>query len=317
MAAPAAAEPRRGSDLRRARMQTAAEWFAHAISNARLLFHRAREALTVDESFGGGAEALLHQARIDSIDLEDLETAETAWRDARRCADMLFASADRFDDPVSASNLRTAARELQEEADRLCERYIAYEPHVKALAAEARAAGDAIEYDDMTEEQEARLEARRPVLYAVRRGEGSGKYYWTLSDADLELVFEMYADWKWSQRRIADLLGCSTRKLRELLSSNGLVRPPPDIASIEAYVKGSMNKGNSGIGIRKTVGALVARKVPFTWAAVAEVMRMVDPVGRDLRYRQAVPRVVYNVRTVNGMWHFDGYEHLVSWKICA
>ena len=112
-------------------------------------------------------------------------------------------------------------------------------------------------------------------------------------------------------------MGCSTRKLRELFATNGIARPAPDVARIEEVVKANMRSGNAGIGIRKIVGELVAERVPFSWATVAEIMRTVDPVGRDLRYRRAVPRVQYNVRVANGMWHFDGYEHLATWKICA
>ena len=314
MAAPA--QPRRASDLRRARMMTQDEWVASALSNARLLFNRAWDSLPVDDSFGDDDEALREQARVDSLDLNDLELAEAAFNDASRSSRTLFASAERFGDAGAAASLRAAARELQDAALNLRERYHAFEPHVRALAAAAREAGAAVDYSDMTMEQDAVLKERRPELYAVRRGEGSGQPYWTLSEGDLELVFEMYADWKWPQRRIADVLGCSTRKLRELLHTHGLMRPAPDIAGIEAVVKINMECDNTGIGIRKIVGELTVKKVPFTWASVAEVIRTVDPVGRSLRMRQAVPRVVYNVRTVNGMWHFDGYEHLVSWKIC-
>lgn len=113
------------------------------------------------------------------------------------------------------------------------------------------------------------------------------------------------------------MLGCSTRKLRELLHAAGLARPAPDIARIEEVVQSSMLDMNAGVGVRRIVGHLTTQRVPFTWAAVAEIMRTIDPVGRDLRFRRAIPRVHYNVHEALGMWHFDGYEHLVAWNICA
>ena len=77
-----------------------------------------------------------------------------------------------------------------------------------------------------------------------------------------------------------------------------------------------MRAGAGGVGIRKICGALRAADVPFTWHAVATALATLDPVGRDRRYRHRVPRVHYNVHTANGMWHVDGYEHLVAWNIC-
>lgn len=112
------------------------------------------------------------------------------------------------------------------------------------------------------------------------------------------------------------MLGCSTRKLRELFSTAGIARPEPDVARIEEFVMAKMAAGNTNVGIRRITGHLKDLKVPFTWAVVADVLRAVDPAGRDLRFRRAIPRVHYNVDEALGMWHFDGYEHLVAWNIC-
>lgn len=112
------------------------------------------------------------------------------------------------------------------------------------------------------------------------------------------------------------MLGCSARKLRSLFSEHGIARPQADIARINEVIREHMRAGASGVGIRKICGALRAAGVPFSWHTVAEALAALDPVGRDQRYRNRVPRVHYNVRNANGMWHIDGYEHLVSWNIC-
>ena len=104
--------------------------------------------------------------------------------------------------------------------------------------------------------------------------------------------------------------------MRELLSTHGLKRPEPDVPRIVEVIRGNMSAGNTGVGIVRTIGELEDKKVPYTWATVAELLRTEDAVGRDLRFRRAIPRVRYNIRDVNGMWHFDGYEHLAPWKIC-
>ena len=73
-----------------------------------------------------------------------------------------------------------------------------------------------------------------------------------------------------------------------------------------------------GFATNEISGAFLrAAGVPFSWHTVAEALAGLDPVGRDQRYRHRVPRVHYNVHNANGMWHIDGYEHLVSWNICA
>jgi hypothetical protein len=112
------------------------------------------------------------------------------------------------------------------------------------------------------------------------------------------------------------VLGCSPRTVRTIFAESGVARPAPDLERIRTTIEEHMRAGASGVGIRKICGALTAAGVPFTWRAVGAALAELDPAGRDQRYRHRVPRVHYNVRNANGMWHVDGYEHLVQYNIC-
>lgn len=304
----------RFSPLRRARMQTQDHWLANALSDARGARHRVNDTLRYDEAFdGAGADAIEEQAAADGVTNDDIAAAKKVAREGRSRVAMLDAAALGIDDEDAAEELQDAARALQEACDFLARRIHEFARFAQSTLSDSDDDSDA---EELTAEQVAALEDP-PVLRENRRVKGAGAPYWDVSEADLERLFEMYVDWRWPQSRIADLLGCSTRKLRELFNSHSIALPrvDVDVAAIEDAVRAHMRAGAHGVGIRKMCGHLHATRVPHTWRAVAEAMARVDPVGRDQRYRRRVPRQRYNVKTVNGMWHFDGYEHLVTWNV--
>lgn len=292
------------ASLKRPRKQTAAEWIATADSDARLMYNRARSTLAYDLAFGADAGADERQAVADNIDTDDLANAEKLVREVRLRVVHLDGSATTFPDAAQAERLHAMARALQYEAGELEQRIAAFVPHALPVA---EVAGD----EELTAEQAA-VVANPPVLREMRRVDGRGAPYLGLAPEDVELLFVMWVDWRWPQPFIADLLHCSTRKLRSLFESLGVSRRA-DEAAIEAVVVAHMNLGADGLGIRKAMGELAAMGVPHTWEAVARILRATDPNGTDQRYRQRVPRVVYNNFVVNRLWHFDGYEHLVKW----
>jgi hypothetical protein len=294
------------ASLKRPRKLTAGQWLANAESDARLVYHRLRATLAYDETFGVDAGADERQARADNIDVDDIASAEKLVREAYQRVSHLDGSATTFPDLAQGERLREMARALQHEADELNHRVDSFRPYAVPAA---EVAGE----EELTEEQAA-VVANPPVLREMRRFEGRGAAYLGLAPEDVELLFVMWVDWRWPQPRIAELLHCSTRKLRSLMGSLGVSRRA-DEAAIEAVVIAHMNAGADGLGIRKTMGELAAAGVPHTWEAVGRIMRTTDPTGTDQRYRQRVPRVVYNNFVVNRLWHFDGYEHLVKWGI--
>lgn len=304
----------RFSPLRRARMQTQEHWLANALSDARGARYRVDDTLRYDPAFdSAGADAVEEQAAADGVTDDDIAAAEKVAREARSRVAMLDAAALGIDDEDAAGELHEEARALQEACDFLARRIRCFEHFAQSMLSDS---DDGSDDELLTKEQAAAL-ADPPVLREHRRVQGAGAPYWDVSDEDLERLWEMYVDWRWPQSRIADLLGCSTRKLRELFNSQSIYLPRADVdvESIEAAVRAHMRDGAHGVGIRKMCGHLSATRVPYTWRAVADAMARVDPVGRDQRYRRHVPRQRYNVKTVNGMWHFDGYEHLVAWNI--
>ena len=304
----------RFAPLRRPRMQTDEEWLENALRDARMMLHRADDALAFDFSFVG-PHATEDQARADGLELSDITAAEKVLNDAAKRVDMLFAAANSFRDAGMTARLEDAANELDEATTFLKRRIAAFRRYAENFEAEReRAAADGGD-EDFTDEQLDLLD-NPPVLREERRAAGSGAPYLGLSDADLESLWVMYVDWRWTQARIADILQCSPRKVRELLKSNDVDRPAVEHVRIEEAVREHMRAGAHGIGIRKICGYLEATGVVYSWHAVGDAMARVDPVGRDQRYRRKIPRVKYNVKTVNGMWHFDGYEHLVHWNIC-
>jgi hypothetical protein len=297
-------------------MQTDVEWLENALLDARTLRHRADDTLAYDDTFSG-RHAIEDQARADGIDAGDIAAAWKTFDGAKSRIDMLHAAALSFRDEEMAERLHVEARNLEEARDFLGRRIEAFELCVEELEDEREReyGGADIGDEELTEEQISVLE-NPPVLREVRRSAGSGAPYLDVSDEDLEVLWVMYVDWHWPQARIADILNCSPRKVRSLLSENGVIRPTVDHVRIEEAVREHMRAGAHGIGIRKICGYLTAQNVVYSWHAVANAMARVDPVGRDQRYRRKIPRVKYNVKVVNGMWHYDGYEHLVHWNIC-
>jgi hypothetical protein len=304
----AAIHGRFSSSLKRPRKQTAAQWLAAAESDARLMFHLIRGTLAYDPAFGADADAVEQQVHADNIDKDDIKAAEKVCREALLRVAHLDASAATFPDEMQAALVHGWARALQEEAGGLKGRIADFGCVALAVAVETAE-------DDLTAEQAAVVE-NPPVLRAMHRVDGRGAPYLGLSDEDAEVLHVMYADWKWPQAFISELLHCTTRKVRELLGAKGVSRGS-DEAAIEATIVAIMNAGESGLGRRKIMGELKAKGIPHTRNDVARILRTLDPVGRDQRYRRRVPRVVYNIVVVNRMWHFDGYEHLVKWGIYA
>lgn len=179
------------SQSRHARTMTRDEWLADALSGARQIYHRACDSLAFDAGFGVDADALARQARADGLTVHDLAEAEVTAVEASRRSVHLDASAAHFQDAGSAATLHAAARQLQDAADRLRERAAAFKAPVEALNAEADDEDGEGIFVDATEEQVHVLETRRPVLLERRRVTGSGAPYLTLSDEDMQTVFEM------------------------------------------------------------------------------------------------------------------------------
>lgn len=299
---------------RRHRQLTDVEFVQSAMSDARLCYHLAEGALAYDPAFGDGDDATEMQSIADGVDTDDIAEALRARDDARARVRNLTASAPLFAHlfaPDADNILLAAAHDLDLAATELTARIEDFERF--AIDVEAH---DAPVEEDLTDAQEALL-ADPPVLLVAPRAAGEpGAPRFVVSEEDLERLWVMFADWRWTQARIAGVLGCSPRTVRAIFAESGVARPAPDLERIRVTIEEHMRAGASGVGIRKICGALTAAGVPFTWRAVGAALAELDPAGRDQRYRHRVPRVHYNVRNANGMWHVDGYEHLVQYNIC-
>ena len=180
----------RFAPLRRPRTQTDVEFVKNAVSDARLCFWRAENALEYDPAFGDGDDATEEQAHADSVDSNDIAAAREAEVDARTRARHLEASAPLFDHlfaPDAVHTMLAAARDLVLAADRLQDRVLDFE----RFAVNADVDGGAPDAEELTAEEEALLEDPPVMRQAPRALGATGAPLWGVSDEDLERLWIM------------------------------------------------------------------------------------------------------------------------------
>ena len=290
---------------KRPRVQTDEDFVIDAKHNASMLRRRALVALDFPESAAGATVADVAARR--GVTSSEISAARAAARDARSCALSLAAAAPSFS-PGLAADLAAASAQLADAAALAAARADAYAPFAIVLGA----GGESAVKSELTADERAML-ADPPVLVnEPAAGSGAGAAYAGVSDADAEKLRVMYVEWRWPQTRIAEVMCCSERKARSLLADLGLQRAP-DTPRIREVIIEAKNAGMS-LGMRRIEGVLAAEGTQSTGRAVLAALHELDAVGLEQRKRHAVPRVAYNVRAVNELWHFDGNELLVRWK---
>lgn len=61
------------------------------------------------------------------------------------------------------------------------------------------------------------------------------------------------------------------------------------------------------IGYLKSQGLFIQR------SRVRNILRLVDPVGTELRRAKSIKRRIYNVRCPNSLWHMDAHCKLIRY----
>ncbi len=61
-------------------------------------------------------------------------------------------------------------------------------------------------------------------------------------------------------------------------------------------------------------GSLRGRGVHVQRWRVRERLQVVDPIGRAVRWTNAIQRRVYNVKAPNSLWHIDSNHKLIAWR---
>ena len=67
-------------------------------------------------------------------------------------------------------------------------------------------------------------------------------------------------------------------------------------------------------GERYVRGSLRGRNITVQRERVRESLRRVDPIGKNMRTRYAICRMVYNVPGPNHLWHIDSNHNMISWR---
>ena len=148
-----------------------------------------------------------------------------------------------------------------------------------------------------------------------------------------QLIFLREFDFFWTE--IARIMGISHRTLIERRHELGLVGidrylNDDELASV---IQDIMNE-NSNIGQKRMLVAIRLRRYSVQQRRIREMMRILDPQGRALRWYGFVYRRAYRVSSPNTLWHInscrklirwrfvvhaciDGYSHLITYTHCA
>ena len=79
-------------------------------------------------------------------------------------------------------------------------------------------------------------------------------------------------------------------------------------------IVGRFHHGSQNIGQAMIQGLLLQQGIHVQRYRVRESIARTDPIGRSLRWHQAVQRRSYSVQGANSLWHIDGHHSLVRWR---
>ncbi|XP_071826976.1 uncharacterized protein [Apostichopus japonicus] len=127
--------------------------------------------------------------------------------------------------------------------------------------------------------------------------------------------FKQYIYLGYTNRKIAEYLGCSERTVKSRRKEYNLrnkdVQSAVHDAELDEMVKAAVGK-NPSYGEKMVAGLLASKNVHVQRDRIRQSIRRVDPDGVDTRKRVALHRRQYSVPGPNSLWHIDGNHKLIS-----
>ncbi|XP_071826977.1 uncharacterized protein [Apostichopus japonicus] len=126
--------------------------------------------------------------------------------------------------------------------------------------------------------------------------------------------FKQYIYLGYTNRKIAEYLGCSERTVKSRRKEYNLrnkdVQSAVHDAELDEMVKAAVGK-NPSYGEKMVAGLLASKNVHVQRDRIRQSIRRVDPDGVDTRKRVALHRRQYSVPGPNSLWHIDGNHKLI------
>ncbi|XP_071821220.1 uncharacterized protein [Apostichopus japonicus] len=129
--------------------------------------------------------------------------------------------------------------------------------------------------------------------------------------------FKQYIYLGYTNRKIAEYLGCSERTVKSRRKEYNLrnkdVQSAVHDAELDEMVKAAVGK-NPSYGEKMVAGLLASKNVHVQRDRIRQSIRRVDPDGVETRKRVALHRRQYSVPGPNSLWHIDGNHKLIRWR---
>ena len=110
----------------------------------------------------------------------------------------------------------------------------------------------------------------------------------------------------------------SMRTLKRVLRRLGLFRRLhySDFMDITLFILSEVEKSGQLHGYKMMHQKCILQKYVVTQETVRHILRIIDPIGVEIRQRNRLRRRKYNSLGPNFLWHFDGYDKLKPYGFC-